>query len=138
MGHTDNSEKRAISAGGVVVKAGKLLLIKFYTGTGVTFPKGHVEKGETYDQAALREVREETGFMDLELVKKLGVVTRPATERDGTQVTKTIHLFLFRITGESRCNAEEEIVWLSLEEALTQLLPQEADFLRSIQNEFSC
>ena len=58
---------KAVSAGGVVVRDGKIIFVKFSDGQGITFPKGHVEQGETYEQAALREVGEETGLKDLQI-----------------------------------------------------------------------
>ncbi len=54
-----------VSAGGVVIKNRRLLLIKVRNlkkEVVWTFPKGHLEKGETNKEAALREVREETGY----------------------------------------------------------------------------
>ena len=53
------------SAGGLVVRAGKVLLVKVENLEGEvrwTFPKGHLEAGEGARQAALREVEEETGW----------------------------------------------------------------------------
>lgn len=127
--------KKALSAGGIVVKEGKILFVKFPNNIGITFPKGHVEKGETYEQTALREVREETGLKDLQIVKKMGMVTRPAIEMNGDFVIKDIHLFLIKIVGDSIGKADEQTEWLSFDEALTRLLPQESEFLRSVKNE---
>ncbi|MFN3966955.1 MAG: NUDIX domain-containing protein, partial [Endomicrobiia bacterium] len=53
------------SAGGVVVKDKKVLLIKTKNLEGKevwTFPKGHIEKKEKSTETALREVEEETGY----------------------------------------------------------------------------
>lgn len=53
------------SAGGIVTREGKVLLIRMKTLSGEmvwTFPKGHLEKGETPREAALREVEEESGY----------------------------------------------------------------------------
>lgn len=52
------------SAGGVVLDKKKVLLIKtsYPDGPAWAFPKGKIEKGESPRQAALREVREETGY----------------------------------------------------------------------------
>ena len=55
-----------------------------------------MEKDETSEEAALREVMEETGYSGLKIVKKLGMVTRPGTETDGTEVSKDIHLYLMK------------------------------------------
>ena len=57
--------KMAPAAGGVVVKDGKFVSI---VRNGIPdLPKGHIEKGETPENAALREVEEETGIPNLEL-----------------------------------------------------------------------
>lgn len=55
---------KAISCGGVVIYRGKILLLyKNYRNRyeGWVLPKGTVEEGETYEETALREVKEETG-----------------------------------------------------------------------------
>ena len=61
--------KMAPAAGGVVVKDGKFVSIVRH---GIPdLPKGHIEKGEEPEQAALREVEEETGIGKLHIVKEL-------------------------------------------------------------------
>lgn len=65
----------AKSCGGVVVFRGKILLLyKNYKNKyeGWVLPKGTVELGETYEETALREVREETG-VEASIVKYVGV-----------------------------------------------------------------
>jgi 8-oxo-dGTP pyrophosphatase MutT (NUDIX family) len=57
--------RREVSAGGVVSRGERLLLVKVKNLLGElrwTFPKGHLEDGETALEAALREVEEETGW----------------------------------------------------------------------------
>ncbi|MBR6929349.1 MAG: NUDIX domain-containing protein [Bacteroidales bacterium] len=57
------------AAGGIVVKDGKIVSI---VRNGIPdLPKGHIEKGESPEQAALREVEEETGIDKLQIVKPL-------------------------------------------------------------------
>ena len=61
--------RMAPAAGGVVVADGKIVTI---TRNGIPdLPKGHIEKGENPEQAALREVEEETGIGKLHIVKEL-------------------------------------------------------------------
>ena len=87
------------SAGGVVVNPeGRVLLVSQF-GTSWSLPKGHVEEGESPLEAARREIHEETGVSQLELVRPLGTYTRHRLGRDGGEERselKTIHLFLFR------------------------------------------
>lgn len=61
--------RMAPAAGGVVVTNGKFVSI---TRHGIPdLPKGHIEKGESPEQAALREVEEETGIGKLHIIKEL-------------------------------------------------------------------
>ena len=61
--------RMAPAAGGIVVKDGKIVSIVRH---GIPdLPKGHIEKGELPEQAALREVEEETGIGKLQIVKEL-------------------------------------------------------------------
>ena len=53
------------SCGAIVVNDGKILIVKHNAGH-IGFPKGHVEEGETEEQTAIREVKEETGI-DIEV-----------------------------------------------------------------------
>ena len=64
----------AFSCGGVVIFRGKILVLyRNYMNThdGWVLPKGTVEKGETHEQTALREVMEEAGVRAT-IVKYIG------------------------------------------------------------------
>jgi diadenosine hexaphosphate hydrolase (ATP-forming) len=83
-----------VSAGGVVTGPKGILLVKVENLQGSilwTFPKGHLEAGETAKQAALREVLEETGW-------KCGITgplldVRYTFRHEGRRVEKTVHWF---------------------------------------------
>ena len=61
--------RMAPAAGGIVVKDGRFVSIVRH---GIPdLPKGHIEQGETPEVAALREVKEETGIGNLQIVKEL-------------------------------------------------------------------
>lgn len=61
--------RQAPAAGGVVIIDNKFVAIERH---GIPdLPKGHIEKGETPEVAAVREVEEETGIKDLEIIKEL-------------------------------------------------------------------
>jgi len=76
---TDGYVVRYIAAGGVVVHDGRVLVLRRLsppsvppTGGEVRLPKGHVEPGESVQAAALRETREESGYVNLVLQADLG------------------------------------------------------------------
>jgi 8-oxo-dGTP pyrophosphatase MutT (NUDIX family) len=91
---TDNK-----TAGGIVLgEAGTVVLVKSRGGDGSwLFPKGHFDAGETDEETARREIQEETGLTDLELLDDLGTYERPSIRHDGTDRAemKSIHMFLF-------------------------------------------
>ena len=61
--------RQAPAAGGVVIIDNQFVAIER---NGIPdLPKGHIEKGEDPQTAALREVEEETGITDLEIIKEL-------------------------------------------------------------------
>ncbi len=81
-------------------------------------PKGHLDGDETPLQAAVREVREETG-VEAEPVGELGEI-RYQYERKGTLVDKRVVFYLLRyVAGELGHDHEiEEVRWMPLAEAI--------------------
>ncbi|HEV7121239.1 MAG TPA: NUDIX domain-containing protein [Candidatus Paceibacterota bacterium] len=109
------------SAGGIVLgDHGTVALVRNRKDTLWFFPKGHVEQGETDEDAARREILEEAGIAGLELIDDLGSYVRPRIFKDGTYSAaelKEIHMFLFAapLHTELAPSMEiEESKWVSL------------------------
>ncbi|CAH2214842.1 MULTISPECIES: NUDIX hydrolase [Tepidibacter] len=83
--------REEISAGGVVLFGNAILLLRKYNGDWV-LPKGKVEKNEEKDEAALREVLEESGVKG-EIVKYLGEIHY--TFKENWDENKTVHKTVF-------------------------------------------
>lgn len=98
--------KKLQSAGGVVIgPSGKILIIKqFGRFLSYSFPKGRIEPGEDPLKAAIREVFEEGGVSQLELVKPLGRYERLNSYEP--KETKTIFMFLFH-TDQSNITSHD-------------------------------
>jgi 8-oxo-dGTP pyrophosphatase MutT (NUDIX family) len=118
--------QREISAGGVVYRRGddgiEIVLASRRTRRGELawgLAKGGIEPGESHEDAAIREVREETGYT-AEIEASLGE-TRYFYVWEDTRIRKTVHFFLMRCTGgdpDARDDEMEEIRWFPLERAL--------------------
>lgn len=101
-------ERTYRAAGGVVLdEKGRVLLMDRYVIRDgavvyeIRLPKGHVEEGETDQEAALREVCEETGYCNLHVVADLG---EAVSEWDGEDehVRRTEHYYLMRLADPRR------------------------------------
>jgi 8-oxo-dGTP pyrophosphatase MutT (NUDIX family) len=116
---------REFSSGGLVIrnlKGRPFLAVVRVRDKILALPKGHPEPGESAQEAAQREVREETG-LEATPVEKLGDV-RYWYARDGDRVLKIVSFFLFRYRSgrlEDHDDEVEEALWIPLEEAPTRL-----------------
>jgi len=118
--------KREVSAGGVVYRREndgiEVVLASRRTRRGDLawgLAKGGIEDGESMEDAAVREVREETGIR-AEIETSLGE-TRYFYVWEDVRIRKTVHFFLMRSIGgdpDDRDDEMEEVRWFPLERAL--------------------
>jgi 8-oxo-dGTP pyrophosphatase MutT (NUDIX family) len=115
------------SAGGVVVHEGRVITIvpvkRSADGRRVLgLPKGHLDGDETPEEAARREVAEETG-VDAQLIELLGDV-QYRYERKGRSLNKVVRFYLFAYRAGDLADHDDEIEearWLPLEQAAREL-----------------
>lgn len=101
----------------------EVFLIQHQRGRYWGFPKGHAESGETPQETAFRELKEET---NLELVRYLQ--TEPLLEQytfmaEGRRIFKQVHYFIAIVEGTVKLQ-EKEIqngIWLPFAEALEKV-----------------
>ena len=87
-----------------------------------SLPKGHIEEGETAEQAAVREVEEETGISG-EILAELGTIDFWFVA-DGRRIHKTVRHYLLRATGGELSDADVEVTavaWVPLPDIGEQL-----------------
>jgi 8-oxo-dGTP pyrophosphatase MutT (NUDIX family) len=133
------------AAGGVVVDgSGQRVLVLVRArrkGPGgspeIRLPKGHVEPGEARREAALREVREESGLSNLVILADLGRQMVSFTW-DGVRYLRDERYFLMAIRSEVRYDRPEaqfERLWLPWADAATRLtFEAEREWVRRAHN----
>lgn len=111
------------SAGGLVVRAGEMLLISTRKGRRWQLPKGHLEAGETPEQAAIRETREETGVSG-RVRAPLPQISYRFVER-GVRIHKKVDYFLLDFEEGDVANFDRKEVsgaaWFVFEEGVRRL-----------------
>lgn len=123
-------------------KAGKVLVQeRVKSWTGLSFPGGHVEAGESFVDSAIREIKEETG-LDIRNLKACGVIhwaNKDTLDRYIVYLYKTSDF-----SGELLSETEEgKVFWITLDELKKGRLSNNFGnyipmFLRDEFNEFYC
>lgn len=89
----------------------RYLILRHRNGGHWSLPKGHIEAGESVEQAALREAEEETGISDIRVVPGFRTVSRYQFTRNGTLVDKDVVYFLGRTDKTDVRLSREHIDW---------------------------
>lgn len=114
------------AAGGIVFDGDQVLLLRKHKKGEIVLPKGHIEAGETAQQAAVRETQEEAGYANVEVLFDLG-------EREaqfpfkGQWVIRDENYFVMRLLDQTRMELIHadaaydqrtfEVLWVPLAEA---------------------
>jgi 8-oxo-dGTP pyrophosphatase MutT (NUDIX family) len=122
--------KERIAVRGVIYKQNKILLVHsnrdYYK-----FPGGGMEQEESHEEALIREIREETGYVNCLVKNKIGtVIQRKIDEYDHNALFQmTSHYYLCELVDETKVTQkldeyeyEEQFTptWVSMEEAIRQ------------------
>ncbi len=96
----------------------KIALIYQDSHSDFTFPKGHLEKGETLLECAIRETKEETG-LDVQILKAL----KPIFYRNDKDGDVEVHYFLGESLDDSRVCPEKgiKVVWTPIDAVVQKL-----------------
>ncbi len=114
------------SAGAIVFRRelGQILyLILHYEEGHWGYPKGHIEKGETIEETVRREIREETGIADIDIITGFKELTKYFFVFEGRKIFKTVVFLLARTRGKKVELSFEHIgyEWLPYTKALERI-----------------
>lgn len=123
--------RKHTSSGGVIFKAKEdgvqVVLISHHNQKGRLIwclPKGSVEKGESLQETAIREVREETGVVG-RILEKIGQIQYWFySKEEETKIFKTVHFFLLEYLQGVETDHDSEVDearWVALSEAHAML-----------------
>ncbi|NML70560.1 NUDIX domain-containing protein [Chryseobacterium sp. RP-3-3] len=128
------------AAGGLVSNPqGDLLFIKRLGKWDL--PKGKMEKGESREESAVREIEEETGLKDVDLVEFINTTYHIYIERNGEKILKCTHWFEMNFDGEdtSKPQIEEgitEVAWKNTAQIEEEVFPSTFQNIKLIVKDF--
>ncbi len=129
-----------ITAGGVVIGPGNKVAVVSQHGDSWSLPKGHLGPGENAEEAAIREIFEETGIPEVKIVSLLGEYERGRIGQDGQgeqlDQMKSITIFLCVTNQEELKPIDPEnpvAEWLSIQDVADRLThPKDKAFFISV------
>ena len=135
--HVRYAHHMETSCGFILLNYDSVLLLQYPQGHW-SFPKGHVEEGETdHHITATRELAEETGIVEVSIDDTWGTRTQYTFRRKGRMVPKQVYWYIAE-TSELDVTLSHEhtnYLWLDFDAAEAQLtFEQEKDILRSARS----
>ncbi|AZA60906.1 MULTISPECIES: NUDIX hydrolase [Chryseobacterium] len=104
-------------------------------------PKGKMEKGESREESAIREIEEETNLLNVQLRDFINTTYHIYIERNGDRVLKHTHWFEMFFDGEdtSKPQLEEgitEVAWKNTTQIENEVFPNTFQNIKLILKEF--
>ena len=106
----------------------KLFLLLHYPTGHWDFVKGKIENNESFEQAAIRETKEETGIIDIEFIKGFKEKIEYSFKFNGDIVQKEVIFFLAKTNTKQVKISDEHLdyVWLDFNNALNKITYENA------------
>lgn len=128
------------SAGGVVIGPGNKIVVVSQHNDSWSLPKGHLEPQEDEEEAAIREIYEETGIQDVKIIDKIGEYERARIGKGGigelADSLKHITIFLCITNQEELRPIDPEnpvAEWLAIQDVADRLThPKDKEFFHTI------
>jgi 8-oxo-dGTP pyrophosphatase MutT (NUDIX family) len=114
----------------------EIFLIQHKHGRYWGFPKGHAEKDETREEAATRELKEETNLDIVQFLKQEPVMEEYDFLFEGRRIYKRVYYFIAEVTGHVVLQKKEISggIWLTFPDAMVRVTHQEGkDLLRKVE-----
>ncbi len=132
--------KNIKAAGGIVLNQENKILFIHRLGKW-DLPKGKIEKGESQNDAAIREVEEECGITNLELLDFINATYHIYTDRNDINILKTTfwHKMKYRGTETPKPQLEEginEVSWKNETETDRDVFPSTFENIKLILNDY--
>src|SRR3989304_4235095 len=123
-------DNRPVGVDTVVVKDGRVLMLKRSTNPDAgmyALPGGYLDRGESAEQAALREVKEETGLR-VEIIKFIGARSDPSRYRQIVELG-----FIGKVTGgrEVPGDGAERLDWFKLEDLPSNISMDHGEIIKN-------
>ena len=126
--------KHEKSCGAIIIEDNKVLIVKQNIGF-YGFPKGHVEDGETEEETAIREVKEEIN-LDITIDSRYRYEIEYMVSED---TSKTVVFFVaYPKNNNIKCDNDEiaEATWLAIDDAINKLSYDDLkDILKKVKKE---
>jgi 8-oxo-dGTP pyrophosphatase MutT (NUDIX family) len=121
--------KTQVSSGGVIFRRNRdiieIAMISLKGGSVWCLPKGVIDKGESAEETALREVKEETGLKG-RIIERLGKITYwYYLKEENVKYKKTVHFFLMEYESGDISNHDWEVdsvSWFPINEAIKKAI----------------